>query len=285
MSIQPSCGARPSRGARTTRSSSAAGATVSRRRTTSAAQHGLTDVSCCERSWLGGGNMGRNTTIIRSNYLWDESAAIYEHCAAGCGRGWQDELDYDLLFDQRGVLNLAHNLRTSARAGGASRRTGSTASTRSGSITADVAEFGPSSTRRRTCATRCSARRCSAAAAIARHDHVALGVCARRVGPRRRHACRTAPSSGCCGRRPGHGRADRARADQGRPRRARRRRPHVACSRTGGRRLPLQSHPLQALVSGLLEEVLRCVVMSNAVHVYVSQARQGRARDGRRRRR
>ena len=42
-----------------------------------AKNHGITNVAVVERGWLGGGNMARNTTIIRSNYLWDESA-IYE---------------------------------------------------------------------------------------------------------------------------------------------------------------------------------------------------------------
>ena len=53
--------------------------------------------------------MARNTTIIRSNYLWDESAAIYEH-SLKLWEGLAEELDYDLLFSQRGVLNLAHCL-------------------------------------------------------------------------------------------------------------------------------------------------------------------------------
>ena len=44
-----------------------------------AKNHGITDVCVVEKGWLAGGNMARNTTIIRSNYLWDESAAIYEH--------------------------------------------------------------------------------------------------------------------------------------------------------------------------------------------------------------
>ncbi|NNV09432.1 FAD-dependent oxidoreductase, partial [Geobacillus sp. MMMUD3] len=71
--------------------------------------HGMTDIAILERGWLAGGNMARNTTIIRSNYLWDESAAIYEHSL----RLWEqlpEELDYDFLFSQRGVLNLAHTL-------------------------------------------------------------------------------------------------------------------------------------------------------------------------------
>ena len=93
----------------------------------------MTDIAVLERGWLGGGNMGRNTTIIRSNYLWDESAAIYEH-SLKLWEGLAEELDYDLLFSQRGVLNLAHNLARRARGHAArARRTGSTASTPCGS--------------------------------------------------------------------------------------------------------------------------------------------------------
>ena len=74
-----------------------------------AKNHGLTNVAVLEKGWLAGGNMARNTTIIRSNYLWDESAAIYEFAL----KQWEQlpaELDYDFLFSQRGVLNLAHTL-------------------------------------------------------------------------------------------------------------------------------------------------------------------------------
>ena len=74
-----------------------------------ARNHGITNVAVVERGWLAGGNMARNTTVIRSNYLWDESAAIYEHAL----KLWEtlpQELDYDILFSQRGVMNLAHNL-------------------------------------------------------------------------------------------------------------------------------------------------------------------------------
>ena len=74
-----------------------------------AKNHGITNVAVLERGWLAGGNMARNTTIIRSNYLWDESAAIYEH-ALKLWEGLEDELDYPILFSQRGVLNLAHSL-------------------------------------------------------------------------------------------------------------------------------------------------------------------------------
>src|SRR5262245_12353117 len=74
-----------------------------------AKKHGITDVAVLERGWLAGGNMARNTTIIRSNYLWDESAGIYEH-ALKLWEGLADDLGVDVLFSQRGVLNLAHTL-------------------------------------------------------------------------------------------------------------------------------------------------------------------------------
>ena len=74
-----------------------------------ARNHGITNVAVLEKGWLAGGNMARNTAIIRSNYLWDESAGIYEH-ALKLWEGLSEELDYDVLFSQRGVLNLAHTL-------------------------------------------------------------------------------------------------------------------------------------------------------------------------------
>src|SRR6202034_3940244 len=67
-----------------------------------AKNHGVTNVKVLEKVWLAGGNMARNTTIIRSNYLWDESSAIYEH-ALKLWEGLEVELDYDFLFSQRGV--------------------------------------------------------------------------------------------------------------------------------------------------------------------------------------
>src|SRR5438128_3856739 len=74
-----------------------------------ARNHGLTNVAVGEKGLLACGNVARNTTIIRSNYLWDESAAIYEH-SLRLWEGLAAELDYDILFSQRGVLNLAHNV-------------------------------------------------------------------------------------------------------------------------------------------------------------------------------
>src|ERR671911_1952149 len=74
-----------------------------------AKEHGITDVAVLEKGWLGGGNTGRNTTIIRSNYLCDASAAIYDH-AVKLWEGLSRELNYNVMFSQRGVLHLAHSV-------------------------------------------------------------------------------------------------------------------------------------------------------------------------------
>ncbi len=73
-----------------------------------AKEHGLGNVAVLEKGWLGGGNTGRNTTIIRSNYLWEESAALYEH-ALKLWEGLSQELNYNVMYSPRGVMMLAHN--------------------------------------------------------------------------------------------------------------------------------------------------------------------------------
>src|SRR5271157_2486250 len=71
--------------------------------------HGVRDVAVLERGWLGGGNTGRNTTVVRSNYLWDESAALYEH-ALKLWEGLAQELNYNVMYSPRGVMMLAHSV-------------------------------------------------------------------------------------------------------------------------------------------------------------------------------
>ena len=60
-----------------------------------AKNHGITDVCVLEKGWLAGGNVARNTTIIRSNYLWDDSAAIYEH-SLELWEGLEEDLGFDV---------------------------------------------------------------------------------------------------------------------------------------------------------------------------------------------
>jgi len=74
-----------------------------------ASEHRLTNIAVLEKGWIGGGNTGRNTTIIRSNYLFDESAALYDHAV----RLWEhlsQVLNYNVMFSQRGVMMLAHTV-------------------------------------------------------------------------------------------------------------------------------------------------------------------------------
>ncbi len=71
--------------------------------------HGITNVAVLEGLDRRRQYTGRNTTIIRSNYLYDESAALYEH-ALKLWEGLSQELNYNVMFSQRGVLMLAHNL-------------------------------------------------------------------------------------------------------------------------------------------------------------------------------
>ncbi len=74
-----------------------------------AKEHGITKVAVIDKGWLGGGNTGRNTTIVRSNYLYDESAHLYEH-AMKLWEGLSQELNYNVMFSQRGVMMLAHTV-------------------------------------------------------------------------------------------------------------------------------------------------------------------------------
>ncbi|MGX8013360.1 sarcosine oxidase subunit beta [Mesorhizobium sp. ORM8.1] len=91
-----------------------------------AKEHGITDVAVLEKGWLGSGNVGRNTTAVRSNYLLPENTRFYEHSM----KLWENlshELNYNVMFSQRGCLNLAHTpaqLDDYARRGNAMRHLG-----------------------------------------------------------------------------------------------------------------------------------------------------------------
>lgn len=73
-----------------------------------AKHHGIRNVAVIEKGWLGGGNTGRNTTVIRSNYFYPESARIYEF-SLRLYEGLSHELGFNIMLSQRGVLTLAHS--------------------------------------------------------------------------------------------------------------------------------------------------------------------------------
>jgi heterotetrameric sarcosine oxidase beta subunit len=91
-----------------------------------AKEHGITNVAVVERGWLGQGNIGRNTTMIRSNYLLPQNQHFYEHSM----KLWESlahDLNYNVMFSQRGCLNLANSpsqLDDFARRGNAMRHVG-----------------------------------------------------------------------------------------------------------------------------------------------------------------
>ena len=239
-----------------------------------AKNHGITNMAVLEKGWLAGGNMARNTTIIRSNYLWDESAGLYEH-ALKLWEGLEEELDYPLLFSQRGVLNLAHSLqdvRDSVRRVNANKLNGIDAEFLD---PAQVKEICPILNTSSDLRYPVLGATYQPRAGIAKHDHVAWGFARAldRMGVDLVQNCQVLGFERAGDRVVG------VQTTRG-PIRAGK----VALAAAGhtseladtiGLRLPLQSHPLQALVSELLEPVHPTVVMSNAVHVYVSQAHKG----------
>ncbi|MFJ2757392.1 sarcosine oxidase subunit beta family protein [Nocardioides sp. NPDC087217] len=239
-----------------------------------AKNHGITNVAVLERGWLAGGNMARNTTIIRSNYLWDESAAIYEHSL----KQWEvlpEELDYDFLFSQRGVLNLAHTLqdvRDSVRRCEANRLNGIDAEWLDADQVKEVCPIINVSDNIRYPVLGATYQ---PRAGIAKHDHVAWAF-ARKADELGVDLIQDCEVTGILkdGNRVVGVQTSRGTIAAGK----------VALCAAGhssvlaemaGFDLPIQSHPLQALVSELHQPVHPTVVMSNHVHVYVSQAHKG----------
>ena len=73
-----------------------------------ASQHGITNVAVVEKGYLGSGNVGRNTTLIRSNYLLPGNIPFYEH-SLKLWEGLEQDINYNAMVSQRGILNLIHS--------------------------------------------------------------------------------------------------------------------------------------------------------------------------------
>lgn len=239
-----------------------------------ASRHDITNVAVIDKGWLGGGNMGRNTTIIRSNYLWDESADIYETSM----KLWEDlpeELEYDFLFSQRGVLNLAHHVsevRDSVRRVKANVLNG----VDSEWLTPEeVKEVCPIINISDNIRYPIMGSTYQPRAGIAKHDHVAWAL-ARKADAAGVDIIQNTEVTGLLTE---GGKITGVETTRGKILAG-----QVALCGAGhsselaemaGVKLPIQTHPLQALVSELFEPVHPTVVMSNHVHVYVSQAHKG----------
>jgi sarcosine oxidase, subunit beta len=239
-----------------------------------AKEHGIRDVAVLEKGAIGLGNTGRNTTIIRSNYLWDESARIYEH-SLKLWEGLSVELNFNLMLSQRGVLNLAHTLadvREGVRRVNANRLNGIDGEWLDPEA---VKSFCPVLSIDRAARYPVLGATLQRRGGVARHDAVAWGY-ARAADARGVDIIENCEVTAirAFGGRVGEIETTRGTifADK------------IAISAAGHNsvlagmasvRLPLQSHPLQALVSEPIKPVLDCVVMSNTVHVYVSQSDKG----------
>ena len=235
--------------------------------------HGLTNVAILEKGWLGGGNTGRNTTNIRSNYLQDPSAAIYEK-ARSLYETMSQDLNYNVMFSPRGVIMLAqteHEVRGYKRTAHANALQGVTTEfitpERVKEIVPIINLEGP---RYPVLGGLWQAR-----GGTARHDAVAWGY-ARACSAMGMHVIQKCEVTGI---RHEGGRVVGVSTNRG----------DIDCDKLGmvvaghsghladmaGFRLPMESVALQALVSEPIKPCMDCVVMANTVHGYMSQSDKG----------
>ena len=240
-----------------------------------AKEHGISRVAVIDKGWLGGGNTGRNTTIIRSNYLFDESARLYNH-AIKLWEGLSQELNYNVMFSQRGVMMLAHSVHDvqvfkrhvhSNRLNGVDNQWLDTEQAMS---ICPPLRIGSSQRYPVMGAT------FQRSGGVARHDAVAWGY-ARAAAALGVDIIQNCPVTSI--RRDERGNVTGLETARGFVRAKK-----VALSAAGntsvlaetaGLRLPLESYPLQALVSEPVKPIFPCVVLSNSVHAYISQSDKG----------
>ena len=236
--------------------------------------HGARNVAVIEKGYLGGGNTARNTTIVRSNYLWDEAALLYEH-SLKLWEGLSHDLNFNVMFSQRGVFNLGHTLqdmRDIERRVNANNLNG-----------IDALVLDAQDVKRRIPLIDISPNKrypilgasFQPRGGVARHDAVAWGFArgASKLGVDIVENCEVTGLDIGDGRIKG---LETSRGYIGAER--------VGCvaaghssvlARMAGIRMPIESHPLQAFVSESMKPVLDTVVMSNAVHGYLSQSDKG----------
>ena len=237
-----------------------------------AKEHGVTNVAVLEKGWIGGGNTGRNTTVVRSNYLWDESSALYEH-AMRLWEGLTAELNFNLMFSQRGLVFLAHSeheMHEIRRRGNAIHLNGIDSEFLTREEVKTKVPFINLDCHHPVLGALYQGR-----AGTVRHDAVAWGFAraASALGVDIIERCEVIGLA----------------VEAGRLRGVETTRGFIGCERAGavvaghcsvvaamaGIDLPIETVPLQALVSEPVKPVLDCVLMSNGIHVYVSQSDRG----------
>ena len=239
-----------------------------------AKEHGIKNIAVLEKGFLGGGNTARNTTIVRSNYLWDEAAMLYEH-SLKLWEGLTEDINFNVMFSQRGVFNLGHTLqdmRDIERRVNANNLNGIDALALNAQEVKDripLINIGKN-TRFPILGASFQPR-----AGVARHDAVAWGFAraASHYGVDIIENCEVTAmdiaNDAIQGLQTSRGYIKTSK---------------VGCVAAGhssvmakaaGIKMPIESHPLQAFVSESLKPCLDTVVMSNAVHGYVSQSDKG----------
>ena len=240
-----------------------------------AKEHGIRNVAVLEKGWIGGGNTGRNTTVIRSNYLFSESSALYDHAV----KMWEtlsQELNYNVMFSPRGVLMLAHSVHDEQVSKRHIHANFANGVDNEWLNPAQAKEFCPPlniGTELRFPVLGGALQR---RGGTARHDAVAWGY-ARAANSLGVDIIENCEVTGL--RRDANGAVFAVETSRGVIESRR-----IGVSAAGhstvvlnmaGVRLPLESFPLQALVSEPVKPIFPCVVMSNTIHAYVSQSDKG----------
>ena len=239
-----------------------------------AKEHGLTNIAVLEKGWIGGGNTGRNTTIVRSNYLWTEASLLYEK-SLKLWEGLSQDLNYNVMFSQRGVYNLGHNLqdmRDIERRVSANRLNGIDAEVVSPAQIKKAIPLIDTSAKARYPILGASLQR---RAGVARHDAVAWGFAraADKLGVDIIEQCEVTGINRDGGKVTG---VETTRGTIEAPKIGVVVAGHASVlAGMAGLRLPIESHPLQAFVSEPLKPIIDTVVMSGAVHGYISQSDKG----------
>jgi sarcosine oxidase subunit beta len=237
-------------------------------------EHRVGSVAVLEKGYVGGGNTGRNTEIVRSNYLWDEAAHIYEF-SLKLWEGLTQEINFNLMFSQRGLLSLGHtlqDLRDIQRRINANLLNGIDSEFLTPEQIKEMVPAIDVSPRARYPILGASLQR---RGGTARHDALAWGLAraADSVGVDIIQNCEVT------GFRRENGAVTGVETSRGFIKAGK-----VGCVTAGnsgvlasmaGMRLPLESRPLQAWVSQPLKPILDVVIMSNAVHAYISQTDRG----------
>ena len=240
-----------------------------------AKEHGIRNVALVERGWIGQGNVGRNTTIVRSNYLLPENHHFYEW-SLKLWEGLSQTLDYNVMFSPRGVLNLANTpaqLDAMAQRGNAMRLSGIDSELLTPE---DIGKLCPGLDLSEKARFPVVGGLLQPRGGTARHDAVAWGFAhaADRLGVDIIENCEVTgflkegsrvvgveTSRGTI-RAPKIGVAVAGMTSE-------------VMRKAGVGKLPLESHILQAFVTEPLKPLIHCVVTFGAGHMYVSQSDKG----------